>query len=125
MDITTLTTLLAKWLFPALTGSIMAVWYKSRRIGWDNISRQEKIKLYILGLGGLVLGVVMAYFIGGFAIEFWEIPIDTFGYKIVYLLTGFSGVKIADAIAKNTDTWLDKITEAISNAIDKFTGRFK
>lgn len=124
MDTATVVAIL-KWLFPSIVGSVLAVYYKAKEVGWANVPTQDKIKLVLLGIGSISLGCFVAYILGGVLIEWWGISTQTKLYLLIYLIVGFSGTKLVDATAKNLDEWINKITETITIVIDNFLGRFK
>ena len=124
MDTTVLLGLI-KWLFPSLTGSVFAVYYKAKEIGWESIDNIDKWKLVFIVVGAVLAGVFMAYLLGGALVEFWEVTPETKIYMIIYFICGFSGVKLLDALAENVNSWIDKLIEIITLVIDKFTGKFK
>ena len=119
MDTTALVAII-KWLFPATVGSCLAVYYKAKEIGWEEISKQEKIKTFLLATGAIFTGVFVAYILGGVIVEVWGLDNTTKAVIGIYMIAGLSGVKLVDAAAKNTSSWVDKIVDSITNLIDKF-----
>lgn len=124
MDTTALAAMI-KWLFPSTVGSCLAVYYKAKEIGWKNISKEEKIKTSLIGVGAIFTGVFVSYILGGVIVEAWEMKDSTKAYMAVYSIVGFSGVKLVDSIARNTDKWVDKIVDTITSALDKLLDKFK
>lgn len=124
MDTTVLAGMI-KWLFPATFGSCLALYYKAKEIGWENIQKEEKLKTFLLGSGAVVTGVFVAYVLGGVIVEAWDMDNSTKAYVAIYSLVGFSGVKLLDAFAKNTDKWVDKIIDTASSILDKVADKFK
>lgn len=123
MDSTVL--LIMKWLFPSLTGSIFAVYYKAKEVGWEQINSIEKWKLVLIIVGATFTGVIVAYILGGVLVEFWGISPETKIYLLIYFICGFSGVKLLDSLANNLNDWIDDIMSTITTVLDKFTNRFK
>ena len=117
---------IAKWLFPSLIGSLLAVWYKRNDIDWKNKTTLEKFLISFIALGAIIIGVVIGMAIANSIIvytgllEFWY----QFG---LYILCGLSSLKILDAVVKNTDQVLSKavggVLRVIDNIIDKLIGK--
>ena len=117
---------IAKWLFPSLIGSLLAVWYKRNDIDWKSKTPLEKFLISFIALGAIIIGVVIGMAIANSIIvytgltEFWY----QFG---LYILCGLSSLKILDAIVKNTDQVISKaiggLLKGIDNIIDKLTGK--
>ena len=117
---------IAKWLFPSLIGSLLAVWYKRNDIDWKSKTPLEKFLISLIALGAIIIGVVIGMAIANSIIvytgltEFWY----QFG---LYILCGLSSLKILDAVVKNTDQVLSKaiggILRVIDNIIDKLIGK--
>ena len=53
---------IAKWLFPSLIGSLLAVWYKRNDIDWKSKTPLEKFLISFIALGAIIIGVVIASF---------------------------------------------------------------
>lgn len=123
MDTTIL--LMVKWLFPSLTGSVFAVYYKAKEVGWEEVNAIDKWKLVFVVVGATLAGVFVAYLLGGALIEFWGISHETKIYMIIYFICGFSGIKLLDALADNVNKWIERVIEVITLVIDKFTNKFK
>ena len=68
---------IAKWLFPSLIGSLLAVWYKRNDIDWKNKTHLEKFLISLVALGAIIIGVVIGMAIANSIIvytglsEFW------------------------------------------------------
>ena len=117
---------IAKWLFPSLIGSLLAVWYKRNDIDWKIKTPLEKFLISFIALGAIIIGVVIGMAIANSIIvytgllEFWY----QFG---LYILCGLSSLKILDAVVKNTDQIISKaidgILKVIDNIIDKLIGK--
>ena len=117
---------IAKWLFPSLIGSLLAVWYKRNDIDWKNKTPLEKFLISFIALGAIIIGVVIGMAIANSIIvytgllEFWY----QFG---LYILCGLSALKILDAVVKNTDQVISKaiggLLKVIDNIIDKLIGK--
>lgn len=113
-----------KWLFPATFGSCIAVYYKAKEIGWKSIPKEEKLKTALLGVGFVVVGVFVAYMLGGVIIEVWEMDTETKVVFAVYAISGLSGFKLVDAVVRNTDKWIDKIVDTASTILDTVLDKF-
>lgn len=117
---------IAKWLFPSLIGSLLAVWYKRNDIDWKSKTPLEKFLISFIALGAIIIGVVIGMAIANSIIvytgltEFWY----QFG---LYILCGLSSLKILDAVVKNTDQVISKaiggVLRVIDNIIDKLIGK--
>ena len=53
-------------------------------------------------------------------VDVWGLDNTTKAVIGIYMIAGLSGVKLVDAVAKNTSNWVDKIVDSITNLIDKF-----
>ena len=124
MDTTAIVALI-KWLFPASFGACLATYYKAKEVGWENIAKQEKIKTALIALGSVFTGVFVSYVLGGMIVEIWDMDNTTKAVVGIYAIAGFSGVKLVDALAKNTDKWVDKIIDTVTSALDKLLDKFK
>lgn len=123
MDTTAIVSIL-KWLFPSIVGSVLAVYYKAKEVGISKVPKEDLLRLILLGFGCLFVGIFVAYILGGLVIEVWDIPHTQKLYMLVYFIAGFSGTKLVDAIARNMDSWVDKIINTISKVIDKILSKF-
>ena len=117
---------IAKWLFPSLIGSLLAVWYKRNDIDWKNKTHLEKFLISFIALGAIVIGVVIGMAIANSIIVYTGL--SEFWYQFgLYILCGLSSLKILDAVVKNTDQVLSKaiggVLRVIDNIIDKLIGK--
>ena len=117
---------IAKWLFPSLIGSLLAVWYKRNDIDWKNKTYLEKFLISLVALGAIIIGVVIGMTIANSIIAYTGI--SEFWYQFgLYILCGLSSLKILDAVVKNTDQVISKaiggILKVIDNIIDKLIGK--
>lgn len=117
---------IAKWLFPSLIGSLLAVWYKRNDIDWKNKTTLEKFLISFIALGAIVIGVVIGMAIANSIIVYTGL--SEFWYQFgLYILCGLSSLKILDAVVKNTDQVISKaiggILKVIDNIIDKLIGK--
>lgn len=117
---------IAKWLFPSLIGSLLAVWYKRNDIDWKNKTNLEKFIISFIALGAIIIGVVIGMAIANSIIVYTGL--SEFWYQFgLYILCGLSSLKILDAVVKNTDQVISKaiggILKAIDNIIDKLIGK--
>lgn len=117
---------IAKWLFPSLIGSLLAVWYKRNDIDWKNKNITEKVLLSFIALGAIIIGVVIGMAIANSIIVYTGL--SEFWYQFgLYILCGLSSLKILDAIVKNTDqiitTVVSGVVKAVDNFINKLTGK--
>lgn len=117
---------IAKWLFPSLIGSLLAVWYKRNDIDWKNKTHLEKFLISLVALGAIVIGVVIGMAIANSIIVYTGL--SEFWYQFgLYILCGLSSLKILDAVVKNTDQVISKaiggILKVIDNIIDKLIGK--
>ena len=117
---------IAKWLFPSLIGSLLAVWYKRNDIDWKNKTPLEKFLISFIALGAIIIGVVIGMAIANSIIVY--IGLSEFWYQFgLYILCGLSSLKILDAVVKNTDQVISKaiggILRVIDNIIDKLIGK--
>lgn len=117
---------IAKWLFPSLIGSLLAVWYKRNDIDWKNKNTTEKVLLSFIALGAIIIGVVIGMAIANSIIVYTGL--SEFWYQFgLYILCGLSSLKILDAIVKNTDqiitTVVSGVVKAVDNFINKLTGK--
>ena len=117
---------IAKWLFPSLIGSLIAVWYKRNDIDWKNKTTLEKFLISFIGLGAIIIGVVIGMAIANSIIVYTGL--SEFWYQFgLYILCGLSSLKILDAVVKNTDQVISKvingILKVIDNTIEKLTGK--
>ena len=117
---------IAKWLFPSLIGSLLAVWYKRNDIDWKNKTTLEKFLISFIALGAIIIGVVIGMAIANSIIVYTGL--SEFWYQFgLYILCGLSSLKILDAVVKNTDQVLSKaiggILRVIDNIIDKLIGK--
>ena len=117
---------IAKWLFPSLIGSLLAVWYKRNDIDWKNKTHLEKFLISLVALGAIIIGVVIGMAIANSIIVYTGL--SEFWYQFgLYILCGLSSLKILDAVVKNTDQVISKaiggIIKVIDNIIDKLTGK--
>ena len=117
---------IAKWLFPSLIGSLLAVWYKRNDIDWKNKTNLEKFLISLIALGAIVIGVVIGMAIANSIIVYTGL--SEFWYQFgLYILCGLSSLKILDAVVKNTDQIISKaiggILKVIDNIIDKLIGK--
>lgn len=117
---------IAKWLFPSLIGSLLAVWYKRNDIDWNNKTNLEKFLISFIALGAIIIGVVIGMAIANSIIVYTGL--SEFWYQFgLYILCGLSSLKILDAVVKNTDQVISKaiggLLKVIDNIIDKLTGK--
>ena len=117
---------IAKWLFPSLIGSLLAVWYKRNDIDWKNKTNLEKFIISFIALGAIIIGVVIGMTIANSIIVYTGL--SEFWYQFgLYILCGLSSLKILDAVVKNTDQVISKaisgVLKVIDNIIDKLTGK--
>ena len=117
---------IAKWLFPSLIGSLLAVWYKRNDIDWKNKTPLEKFLISFIALGAIVIGVVIGMAIANSIIVYTGL--SEFWYQFwLHILCGLSSLKILDAVVKNTDQVLSKaiggVLRVIDNIIDKLIGK--
>ena len=117
---------IAKWLFPSLIGSLLAVWYKRNDIDWKNKTPLEKFLISFIALGAIIIGVVIGMAIANSIIVYTGL--SEFWYQFgLYILCGLSSLKILDAVVKNTDQVLSKaidgVLRVIDNIIDKLIGK--
>ena len=117
---------IAKWLFPSLIGSLLAVWYKRNDIDWKNKTSLEKFLISFIALGAIIIGVVIGMAIANSIIVYTGL--SEFWYQFgLYILCGLSSLKILDAVVKNTDQVISKaiggLLKVIDNVIDKLIGK--
>ena len=117
---------IAKWLFPSLIGSLLAVWYKRNDVDWKNKNTTEKVLLSFIALGAIIIGVVIGMAIAKSIIVYTGL--SEFWYQFgLYILCGLSSLKILDAVVKNTGQVLSKaiggLLRVIDNIIDKLIGK--
>ena len=117
---------IAKWLFPSLIGSLLAVWYKRNDIDWKSKTPLEKFLISFIALGAIIIGVVIGMAIANSIIVYTGL--SEFWYQFgLYILCGLSSLKILDAVVKNTDQVLSKaiggVLRVIDNIIDKLIGK--
>ena len=117
---------IAKWLFPSLIGSLLAVWYKRNDIDWKSKTPLEKFLISFIALGAIIIGVVIGMAIANSIIVYTGL--SEFWYQFgLYILCGLSSLKILDAVVKNTDQVISKaiggILIVIDNIIDKLIGK--
>ena len=117
---------IAKWLFPSLIGSLLAVWYKRNDIDWKNKTPLEKFLIGFIALGAIIIGVVIGMAIANSIIVYTGL--SEFWYQFgLYILCGLSSLKILDAVVKNTDQVISKaiggVLRVIDNIIDKLIGK--
>ena len=117
---------IAKWLFPSLIGSLLAVLYKRNDIDWKNKTTLEKFLISFIALGTIIIGVVIGMAIANSIIVYTGL--SEFWYQFgLYILCGLSSLKILDAVVKNTDQVISKaiggILRVIDNIIDKLIGK--
>ena len=117
---------IAKWLFPSLIGSLLAVWYKRNDIDWKNKTHLEKFLISLVALGAIIIGVVIGMAIANSIIVYTGL--SEFWYQFgLYILCGLSSLKILDAVVKNTDQVISKaisvLIKVIDNIIDKLIGK--
>ena len=117
---------IAKWLFPSLIGSLLAVWYKRNDIDWKSKTPLEKFIISFIALGAIIIGVVIGMAIANSIIVYTGL--SEFWYQFgLYILCGLSSLKILDAVVKNTDHIISKsidgILRFIDNIIDKLIGK--
>ena len=117
---------IAKWLFPSLIGSLLAVWYKRNDIDWKSKTHLEKFLISIVALGAIIIGVVIGMTIANSIIVYTGL--SEFWYQFgLYILCGLSSLKILDAVVKNTDQVISKaiggLLKVIDNIIDKLIGK--
>ena len=117
---------IAKWLFPSLIGSLLAVWYKRNDIDWKSKTNLEKFLISFIALGAIIIGVVIGMAIANSIIVYTGL--SEFWYQFgLYILCGLSSLKILDAVVKNTDQVLSKaiggVLRVIDNIIDKLIGK--
>ena len=117
---------IAKWLFPSLIGSLLAVWYKRNDIDWKNKTTLEKFLISFIALGAIIIGVVIGMAIANSIIVYTGL--SEFWYQFgLYILCGLSSLKILDAVVKNTDHVISKaiggVLRVIDNIIDKLIGK--
>ena len=117
---------IAKWLFPSLIGSLLAVWYKRNDIDWKSKTPLEKFLISFIALGAIIIGVVIGMAIANSIIVYTGL--SEFWYQFgLYILCGLSSLKILDAVVKNTDQVILKAVggflRVIDNIIDKLIGK--
>ena len=117
---------IAKWLFPSLIGSLLAVWYKRNDIDWKSKTPLEKFLISFIALGAIIIGVVIGMAIANSIIVYTGL--SEFWYQFgLYILCGLSSLKILDAVVKNTDQVISKaiggVLRVIDNIIDKLIGK--
>ena len=117
---------IAKWLFPSLIGSLLAVWYKRNDIDWKNKTSLEKFLISFIALGAIIIGIVIGMAIANSIIVYTGL--SEFWYQFgLYILCGLSSLKILDAVVKNTDQVISKavggVLRVIDNVIDKLIGK--
>ena len=117
---------IAKWLFPSLIGSLLAVWYKRNDIDWKNKTTLEKFLISFIALGAIIIGVVIGMAIANSIIVYTGL--SEFWYQFgLYILCGLSSLKILDAVVKNTDQVISRaiggVLRVIDNIIDKLIGK--
>lgn len=116
---------IAKWLFPSLIGSLLAVWYKRNDIEWNEKTAAQKLLMFLIVLGAIFIGVVIGATISHSIITY--VGISEFWYQFaLHLFCGLSSLKILDAVVKNTDqiiiTIVDGIIRIIERTINKLGG---
>lgn len=117
---------IAKWLFPSLIGSLLAVWYKRNDIDWKNKTHLEKFLISLIALGAIIIGVVIGMAIANSIIVYTGL--SEFWYQFgLHIICGLSSLKILDAVVKNTDQVISKaiggVLRVIDNIIDKLIGK--
>ena len=117
---------IAKWLFPSLIGSLLAVWYKRNDIDWKNKTPLEKFLISFIALGAIVIGVVIGMAIANSIIVYTGL--SEFWYQFgLYILCGLSSLKILDSVVKNTDQVISKavggVLSIMDSIIDKLIGK--
>ena len=117
---------IAKWLFPSLIGSLLAVWYKRNDIDWKNKTHLEKFLISLVALGAIIIGVVIGMTIANSIVVYTGL--SEFWYQFgLYILCGLSSLKILDAVVNNTDQVISKaisgVLKVIDNIIDKLIGK--
>lgn len=79
----------------------------------------------LVGLAAIIVGVTIAYMVGGAIIFKLAIAEDIYQYG-VYFLSGLCSLKMLDAVVKNADEIIGSITKGIKdvvkNLINKLTG---
>ena len=117
---------IAKWLFPSLIGSLLAVWYKRNDVDWKSKTPLEKFLISFIALGAIIIGVVIGMAIANSIIVYTGL--SEFWYQFgLYILCGLSSLKILDAVVKNTDQVISKavggVLRVMDNIIDKLIGK--
>lgn len=117
---------IAKWLFPSLIGSLLAVWYKRNDIDWKSKTPLEKFLISLIALGAIIIGVVIGMAIANSIIVYTGL--SEFWYQFgLYILCGLSSLKILDAVVKNTDQVISKaiggVLRVMDSIIDKLIGK--
>ena len=105
-----------KWLFPALIGATLAVWYKRNEVDWNSKTTAQKVAISLTGLLGVLIGIAISYALGGAVIESFNVDIWGFQF-LIYLGCGLSSLKIIDAVMKNIDPILEIITTGVTDAV--------
>lgn len=98
-----------KWLLPSLLGNAFALWSKRNDLDWKNKNIVDKIYITIVGVFGIILGVLIAWALGGAVIGYFEIKIYEFQF-LIYVVSGLSSLKLIDSVMKNVDPIIDSIT---------------
>ena len=98
-----------KWLLPSLLGNAFAMWSKRNDLDWKNKNIVDKIYITIVGVFGIILGVLIAWALGGAVIGYFEIKIYEFQF-LIYVVSGLSSLKLIDSVMKNVDPIIESVT---------------
>lgn len=111
-----------KSIFPGLVGAAVAVWYKRHDIDLRNLTTIQKIVVFFVAMGALIVGVTISHYGGGALNEMLNIKPASFTADMIKASLGLASLKIIDAYMKNVDGILAMIFGRLR---DKVGDRFK
>lgn len=120
MDNATILVML-KWLAPSFMGSVMALYKRAKDVELDDLKTSQKVKLVLLGFGGLIMSIYISYLLGGSILEAFHMQGFNFRAMLIYFVLSFSALKLVDAVAENLDLWIDKLANIVSTIIDNLS----
>jgi len=119
-----------KGIFPALMGSLIAIWRKKDGVHFGDKTLGQKLTLTFVIVCAMIVGVCIGKWVGGAVVAYFGVE-QSMQIILIEFISALNGLKIVDSMVKSGESTLDIITEnvpifinkvfeAISDKIDKF-----
>lgn len=132
MEFLTTALTFSKAIFPAVLGSIIAVWRKREEVKFSEMNAYQRFSFAFVILFAIVIGVCIGKWLGGAIALYFGVE-QEIQIILIEFATALNGLKIIDSLIKSAESALDivtenvpklinKVVEAISSKIDKIFG---